>query len=414
MFSEAGVKIQMELANEAGQKSMVDFDGRIPSDGRITRIQFAVEKELRPIDYSTEKVSVGLTETFLLFALNINGVSRLRNAALEPEIMNIINFLNESWGTTVISVNESARTITIDPTGNSLKHIPSRPPQRPVREMPVVEYVPLPDRINFSQYVSMALESGQTLTLHRVSLNAIQNQRDIYSELGIEIKPIGFPDSNGFYSVQITPPTTLRATDKPIVFRPYPDLPTDIKDHVKFMLARFGQPGHRYEVHEYVYTSRFDSNIFLRLFGTRVDYDPVWNEAAQRWDAQAQRDSEGETHSVEYIHGGSMTRQLNVSNIREPDFYIQNLNDLRLAHMNIYALATSQSPNGRVYALTQGGIPLRGATTKMFTDFLNTPGNPAFMVTYATPAQVRAMEAHPDAAKLYDLLSHDPQTGSNP
>ncbi|MBQ7288478.1 MAG: UDP-N-acetylglucosamine 1-carboxyvinyltransferase [Clostridia bacterium] len=157
--------------------------------------------------------SVGATENIILAAALAEGRTVIHNAAREPEIMDLADFLNKA-GAKICGAGTN--TVTIDG----------------VRELHGVEHRAIPDRIAAATYMSAAAITGGNLTLHAVQPEHIMAIVAVFKEAGCSVK-IG----NDFVSVQA--PEKLRAVSA-IKTLAYPGFPTDAQPPLlsMFTLAR--------------------------------------------------------------------------------------------------------------------------------------------------------------------------------
>ena len=91
------------------------------------------KNNLSSIDHKFPKISVGATQNILMAASLASGKSILKNCAIEPEVIDLINFLNKCGA--LIKVKN--RTITV----------------RGVEELKLQDYKVIPDRIEAGSYI---------------------------------------------------------------------------------------------------------------------------------------------------------------------------------------------------------------------------------------------------------------------
>lgn len=144
--------------------------------------------------------SVGATENTILAAVKIKGETVITNAAREPEIVDLVNFLN-AMGAKI--TGEGTGTIHIEGVA-SLKGI---------------SYRIIPDRIAAATYMCLAMATGGEIELENVKkehLTAITN------ELREEGARVEFFGERGY----IRAPGKIKSTGM-IKTMPYPGFPTD-------------------------------------------------------------------------------------------------------------------------------------------------------------------------------------------
>ena len=146
--------------------------------------------------------SVGATENIILAAVKANGTTVIKNAAREPEITDLQNFLN-AMGAKV----QGGGTSTVQIEGVSKLH--------------GVEYTPMPDRIEAGTFLIAAAMCGGEIEIREV---CSENIASLLHKLG-EISCKVWVKNDKIY---------LRCKDKPlspklIETQPYPGFPTDLQ-----------------------------------------------------------------------------------------------------------------------------------------------------------------------------------------
>lgn len=152
--------------------------------------------------------SVGATENIILAAVKAEGTTIITNAAAEPEITDLCDYLN-SCGAKITT--GSSGTIIIDgtPTLHGCSH------------------AIIPDRIVAATYMSAVAVSGGSITLRDLIASHINSIIPIFEESGCKISQ---KDSN----LTITAPKNLRAL-RLIRTMPYPGFPTDAQPPIMAM-----------------------------------------------------------------------------------------------------------------------------------------------------------------------------------
>lgn len=146
--------------------------------------------------------SVGATENIMLAAVRAEGVTLIRNAAREPEIEDLQNFLN-SIGARISGAGSG--TITV----------------RGVRELSGGAYRPVCDRIEAGTFLIAAAMCGGEIELNGVNAELLSSLLHKLRENGCKIKvkddKIYLKSEKRLYSV------------KNIETQPYPGFPTDLQ-----------------------------------------------------------------------------------------------------------------------------------------------------------------------------------------
>lgn len=183
--------------------------------------------------------SVGATETLLMAGTTAEGTTTIDNAAREPEIQDLAQFLNEA-GARVLGAGTN--TITIE--GVARLH--------PVR------HVVLPDRIEAGTYAIGAAATGGDVTL-----------RDIRpGDMELVIQKL---EDSGAEVTRETDSVRIRATGRPapmdLVTLPYPGFPTDLQPPMMVLLAQATGPS---ILTENVFEARFIFVDELNRMGAQV------------------------------------------------------------------------------------------------------------------------------------------------
>jgi len=193
------VDLHIDLLKKMGAKIKID-------KGYIVA---KVPKKLKPNKLKFQSISVGATENLIMAATLCKGTTIIKNIAIEPEILDLINFLNSSGAKIVFN---SRRTIAIKGV-NSLKGI---------------TYAIIPDRIEAGTYAAASLISKGKITLNRINIKAMKNIFDILKLSGAKL------DFNKKNSV-----TVSRKKIKSISVKtfPYPGFPTDMQAQLMSLLC---------------------------------------------------------------------------------------------------------------------------------------------------------------------------------
>ena len=237
--------------------------------------------------------SVGATENIMLLACRGDGVTTIINAAREPEIVDLQNFLN-SMGADI----KGAGTDTIEITG--------------VKKFHDCEYFVMPDRIVASTYMASVVSAGGWAEINSVVPSHISAFIAVMRECGAKI-------SVRENSVYISSPTYIRPI-KMVSTLPYPGFPTDAQSLVMSVMSTARGAS---IIKENIFSSRFalagelikmgadisvaDKIAVVRgvrkLFGCRVAASDLRSGAAL---AVASLNADGETviSNVDYIDRG--------------------------------------------------------------------------------------------------------------
>ena len=153
--------------------------------------------------------SVGATENIMMACVKLNGTSVIYNAAKEPEIVDLQNFINSMGGKI-----SGAGTSTIKIKGvKHLKH---------------TTYKPIADRIVTGTYLIACAMTGGKIKLNNV--NAEHNMALIY-----KLKQCGCDINCGEDTIEIESSGNLKSCA--IETQPYPGFPTDLQNQMLSMLT---------------------------------------------------------------------------------------------------------------------------------------------------------------------------------
>src|SRR3989339_282516 len=185
------------------------------------------------------KVSVTGTETMMLAAVLANGKTELINAALEPEIIELANYLNangaqiEGAGTTVITIEG-------------------------VKEIGAGNFTMMPDRIETGTFIMLALATSSSLTISQCEPKHLAVPLAVWQDMGAEFKI-------NETSIIVTKASGLRSAD--IKTHEYPGFVTDLQSSMTVLLTQ--ATGHSL-VHETIFEGRLFFTDVLNQMGAEI------------------------------------------------------------------------------------------------------------------------------------------------
>ena len=144
--------------------------------------------------------SVGATENSMIAAAGCRGITVITNAAKEPEIRDLGEFLK------TVGVHVSGAGSSVISVENG-------------RYRPFAEYSVIPDRIVAATYLACAASSGGKIDVTGIIPEDMAAVTDVLAEMGCGLR-------TGKDFVSIDAGNGLRAP-RPIVTKPYPGFPTD-------------------------------------------------------------------------------------------------------------------------------------------------------------------------------------------
>ena len=145
--------------------------------------------------------SVGATENLIMAAAMAKGVSHIENAALEPEIVDLANFINSMGG-------------KINGAGTNVIKIEG------VRELKGIKYTPIPDRIEAGTYMVAVAATGGDALIKNIIPEHLKAITAKLIESGAEVS-----ESEDYLRIR------REAKIKPVYIKtlPYPGFPTDMQ-----------------------------------------------------------------------------------------------------------------------------------------------------------------------------------------
>lgn len=164
-------------------------------------IDASAPKGLSGSNIKFPSISVGATESIIIAAVLAKGITKISNAAIEPEIIDLINFLNKCGAD--IKYN-SKRKIII----------------KGVKFLYPVRHRIIPDRIEAATYAIAALITNGKLLVKKVNNEHLENIFNVLKKIGANIKI--FKDSFVIFRKHQLKPFK-------IITKPYPGFPTDMQ-----------------------------------------------------------------------------------------------------------------------------------------------------------------------------------------
>ncbi|MFM8422655.1 MAG: UDP-N-acetylglucosamine 1-carboxyvinyltransferase [Candidatus Fonsibacter sp.] len=146
-------------------------------------------------------ISVGATESIIIAAVLAKGITKISNAAIEPEIIDLINFLNKCGAD--IKYNSKRKLII-----------------KGVKFLYPVRHRIIPDRIEAATYAIAALITNGKLLVKKVNNEHLENIFNVLKKIGANIKI--FKDSFVIFRKHQLKPFK-------IITKPYPGFPTDMQ-----------------------------------------------------------------------------------------------------------------------------------------------------------------------------------------
>ncbi|WP_312813120.1 UDP-N-acetylglucosamine 1-carboxyvinyltransferase [Sedimentibacter sp.] len=199
----------------------------------------AVTEKLTGNDIYLDFPSVGATENIIMAASLAAGETILENAAEEPEIVDLANFLN-SMGANIIGAG--TKTIRI----------------KGVKKLHKTEHTIIPDRIEAGTYMVLAAATGGNVTIENVVSSHLQPVIAKLREAGAIVEE--YDDK-----IKVVSDGNIKPVD--IKTLPYPGFPTDMQAQFMAMLAIAEGTS---IIHETIFENRFMHASELSRMGANV------------------------------------------------------------------------------------------------------------------------------------------------
>lgn len=198
-------------------------------------------KQLKAGEVRLAFPSVGATENLMMAAVFIDGVTVIHNAAREPEIVDLANFLNRA-GAKI----SGAGSTTIQITG--------------VRALRGVNYRVIPDRIEAGTLVIAGAITGSTIKITDCHPDDLLATLNVFRQMGV-----GLEVGADFINVKGIASQDLRGAG--FETQPYPGFPTDMQSQVMALscLARGTS-----EIRENLFENRYMHVDELRRLGADI------------------------------------------------------------------------------------------------------------------------------------------------
>lgn len=203
-------------------------------------IQASIQGRLKGAKLNFDIVSVTGTENLMMAAVLAEGTTIIENAACEPEVQDLANFLN-CLGAKI--EGHGSKTITIEG----------------VKSLNGGTYTVLPDRVETGTYLVAAAMTGGRITTKATRANILQSVLDKLEEAGAEIST-----GEDWITLDMRG-RRPKAVD--ICTSPYPGFPTDMQ--AQFMALNTVSEG-RGLMTETVFENRFMHAHELRRMGANI------------------------------------------------------------------------------------------------------------------------------------------------
>ena len=195
---------------------------------------------LKGANITFPSISVGATENAVLAAFNANGKTILNNCAIEPEVKDLIKFLNTLGG----RIKIVGRKILIIGCKQIKKNI---------------TYEVIFDRIELGTYMIAAALVGKKIIFNKIDTKVIQNEIDVLKKMGVKLKTQKF-------TIEIFKSNNIKKIN--LSTKPYPGFPTDLQAQLTVLMTR-AQGTSR--IKESIFENRFMHVQELKRMGANIE-----------------------------------------------------------------------------------------------------------------------------------------------
>ena len=196
-------------------------------------------KGLRGSTIRFPKISVGATENAIIAAAQAKGSTQIRNCALEPEIIDLINFLKKLG----IKVKINRRNIKI----NEL-----------IKEKKISHNI-ISDRIELGTYLIAGALAARKLKLKNIDTKIVKKEISVLKKMGVKMNV-------GKNFVEVFKSKNFKKIK--IKTEPYPGFPTDLQAQIMILMT---QAKGRSQIKENIFENRFMHVPELRRMGAKIE-----------------------------------------------------------------------------------------------------------------------------------------------
>lgn len=198
-------------------------------------------QELKGANIYLDFPSVGATINLILAATKAEGKTVINNAAKEPEIINVVNFLN-SMGAKILGAGTSTITII------------------GVQELHDGFAEVIPDRIEAGTYIIAGALMGDNLTINNII-------PDHLASLLSKLKEMGIPFTLNDNSITLSKAKFIKPTN--IKTLGYPGFPTDLAQPITVLLSKAQGVS---KLEETIYKKRMGHVEYLNKMGCHIEF----------------------------------------------------------------------------------------------------------------------------------------------
>ncbi len=200
------------------------------------------KKGLRGANIIFPSISVGATENAILAAFNAKGNTILNNCAIEPEIQDLIFFLNKIGG----KIKIKKRKILIEGC-------------KKVRK--TASHKVIFDRIELCTYIIAGALAGKKILLEKINPKIVKSELNILKKMGVKIK---------VFKGKIEVTKSDKIKNIKILTKPFPGFPTDLQAQLMVLMTRANGIS---KIKENIFENRFMHVPELKRMGANIKID---------------------------------------------------------------------------------------------------------------------------------------------
>lgn len=236
-------------------KALEAMGAKIEIDG--SNIIATAKRKLQGREITFEKISVGATENIIMAATLAEGITIINNAAIEPEVLDLIDFLKKVGA----DINVHDNRIII----------------KGVEKLDGCDHKVIPDRIEAGTYALAAIITGGELKLEGISILDIKCIIHELEAIGTNIEPLaainaiqaadtGIQNNDGI----VVSRKNSHITPINIETSPYPSFPSDMQPQLMSVMCVADGTS---IIEENIFENRFTHANELRKLGAKINIE---------------------------------------------------------------------------------------------------------------------------------------------
>ncbi len=194
---------------------------------------------LKGTNFRFPSISVGATENAILAAVQAKGITVIDNCAIEPEIIDLINFLKKLE----IKIKIKGRKITIKGS---------------IKEKKVTHKV-ICDRIEIGTYLIGGALAAKKIKLKNIDSNLVKREIGVLKKMGVKM------NVNKNY-IEVYKSKNIKNIN--IKTEPYPGFPTDLQAQIMILMT---QANGLSKIKESIFENRFMHVPELKRMGAKIE-----------------------------------------------------------------------------------------------------------------------------------------------